>query len=244
MTMVTYDFRNADYCVCGLRGYKLDQALRLWKAKFETIKHFKRDVIKHSSLEELGNFVEEMWDNILPVAVPEALREGNVEKRRVMFDCIGVSTLFRELNPELLDRQMVHKIRTRWDEHNNAYQHEYDDIYELYRLGGNKLFAGVYPLQRPESIYSVRCWCTTTGREYWIYVPEEAALGRNRWQHIDDKPDALRAIAWTIRIDISSPKRIYRQGDIIIAEESEGSQTVSPYHLSKEQYLALMFSET
>jgi len=57
-------------------------------------------------------------------------------------------------------------------------------------------------------------------------------------------PDAVSAIAWTIRINITHPKRIYRQGDIIIAEESENSVITAPYHLNKQQYLALMYSET
>jgi len=244
MNMTKLSIQTLEYYVGGLGGFTLNEALRYWKAKFETIKHFKRDVIKHTALAELGEFVAEVWDSIKPITVSEAFGEQNMEKRRVMFDCIGVARLFKELEPELLNQQVVSKSRTRWNTQNTAYEHNYDDTYELYRIDGDKLFKPLNEWNKPNPVYAVRCWCTTTEREYWIYVPEEIALGARSWQHELHDPDAIRAIAWTIRLDINKPRRIYRQGDIIVAEESEDSQTVAPYHLTKEQYLTLMFSET
>lgn len=241
--MIPFDIQTAEYSVCRLEGLSLSEALRLWKAKFETIKHFKKEVIRHSALERLGEFVADMWDNIEPVTVQGALQEKNMEKRRVMFDCIGVSRLFKELEPNLLDRQVLNKVRTRWNENNEPYEHQFEDTYELYRLDGNKLFTVKERWSEPNPVYAVRCRCTTTNREYWIYVPEQAALG-GRMSSADVKPDAVRSIAWTIRLNISKPKRIFRQGDIIIAEESDESEEVPFYHLSKEDYLFLMFSET
>lgn len=242
--MSNLNLHTATYYVSGLRGFTLSEALQFWKTKFETFKQFKRAVIKHVSLEELGTFVEEMWDSIQPVTVRDALQEQNVEKRRVMFDCIGVTRLFSELDPELIDRQVITKQRTRWDQNNTAWKHQFEDVYELYKIDGHKLFVAINEWQKPNPVFAVRCWCTTTGREYWIYVPVEAALNRPSWSNAEAQPDAIRAIAWTIRIDISNPKRIFRQGDIILAEESEDSVQVTPYHLSKEQYLDLIFSET
>ena len=241
MKMKEMNYKATDYSVSGIPGYSLDEALAHWKAKYETVKHFKRDVIKHQGLKDFGEFVEEMWDNIAPITVEGAFGEMNLEKRRVMFDCIGVPKLFAELNPDLLDKQTIAKNRTRWDENNLPYVYQFEDTYELYKIDGNKLFKVDSEWVRPTSIYAVRCWCTSTGREYWINVPEDISVG-TRWSRLT--PDAVRAIAWTIRLDISHPKRIFRQGDIIIAEESDESQEVSPYHLNKEKYLSLMYSET
>jgi hypothetical protein len=242
--MDNINFQAATYYVSGFKGFNLSQAMRLWKAKFETIKHFKRDVITHPSLEELGNFVEEFWDGIIPISVQEALQEKNTEQRRVMFDCIGVVKLFQQLDPELLDRQVIPKTRTRWNQNNDCWTHQFEDVYELYKIEGNKLFEPINQWQTPNPVFAVRCWCTSTQREYWIYVPQEVATGVQRWPDKGYRPDAIRAIAWTIRIDISKPKRIFRQGDIIVAEESADSKEVTPYHLTKEQYLELIFSET
>lgn len=234
------ELKEAEYCVSGLKGFTFSEALSLWKSKYETIKHFRRDVITHSSLKELGDFVTEVWDSIQPTSIEAALSEKNMERRRVMFDCIGVANLFRKLEPELLDKQVISKKRTRWDVNNTPYNHVYEDTYELYKINGEKLFQMEESWRRPSAVYAVRCWCTTTQREYWIYVPE-SATGVGSFLN---KPDAISAIAWTIRIDISNPKRIFRQGDILVVEESENSQQVTPYHLTKHQYLELFFSET
>lgn len=242
--MHQFNLDAVTYCVSGLEGFTLSEALRYWKAKFETIKHFMRDVITHECLEDLGGFVKESWDQIKPITVGEALQERNSERRRVMFDCIGVAKLFKQLNPELLDKKVVSKKRTRWDENNRAYEHRFEDVYELYRIVGTELFEHEDRWRKPNDVYAVRCWCTTTNREYWIYVPEEIALGKTARSPGEENPDAIRSIAWTIRVDVSNPKRIFRQGDIIVVEESEDSQTVEPYHLTAEQYLKLLFSET
>jgi hypothetical protein len=86
-----------------------------------------------------------------------------------------------------------------------------------------------------------------------LYVTKEAALGNRWWSSSDnekEKPDAIRAIAWTVRIDVPEDKieKIYRQGDIIVAkmkdEASITEHTFTPYHLSKEQYLSLIYSES
>ena len=240
--MTLSDIKSSNYCVSGLDDFTLDQALRLWKAKFETIKHFKRDVIRHPALQALDEFVTDMWEDIIPVSVEEAFQEQNMERRRVMFDCIGVVKLFQQLKPLLLDRQVIPKRRTRWDDKNRSYEVTYDDTYELYQLEGHQLFSESRRSFN-DAVFAVRCWCTTTKREYWIYVPREAALAESGYLR-DTYPDAIRAIAWTIRIDITAPKRILRQGDIILVEESEDSKETVPYHLSKEQYLSLLYSET
>lgn len=238
-------FGDVEYFVCNLGGFSLSDALRHWKTKFETLKHFKRDVVTHPGLEDFGAFVADIWDSIDPITVTEALKERNMEKRRVMFNCIGTSKLFNALNPELLDKQLIQKTRTRWKENNEPYQYEFIDKYMLYKIPGERLFSDLEGISmKPNPVYAVRCWCTTTNREYWIYVPEEIALGVASWNLEHQKPDAIRAIAWTIRIDVSLPLRIYRQGDIIIVVESPASKTVEPYHLNKEQYLQLMYSET
>jgi hypothetical protein len=78
-----------------------------------------------------------------------------------------------------------------------------------------------------------------------LYVNNEAATGQRWWGDRDSANyDAIRAIAWTVRIDITNPERIYRQGDIIVVKKSKDSVDTREYHLDKKQYLQLMYSET
>lgn len=245
---MSIDYSKQVYIVNGREGYDLSTALRLWKTKYEAdFRDFEREVTSHESLQDFRDFVKEIWDSIIPVTVEEALQQPNTEDRRTYFDAIGVEKLFKQLNPTLRDKQVIKKKRTRWDDNNDPYEYEFEDVYELYEIPGEKLFETDKWNNKPRPVYAVRCWCTTTNREYWLYVPVEAASDARSWWHVGEetKYDAIRAIAWTIRIDIENPERIYRQGDIIVVKRGEQSSIKSmDYHLSKEQYLSLMYSET
>lgn len=244
------DYTKVQYTVDGRRGYTFSTALRLWKSRYNTLEDFKRAIIIHEELTEFYNLVADMWDDIKPVTVQEALEIDNTEVRRTYFSCIGVERLFKEMKPKLLDKQEIKKKRKRWDDKNDPYEYKFTDVYELYEIPASKLFTkeqlkniGKWNVER-NNAYAVRCWCTTTNREYWIYVPREAAIG-NRWETDNDKADAIRAIAWTIRTNVINPERIYRQGDIIVVKAGENTEISSlSRHLSKEDYLQLMYSET
>lgn len=246
------DYSKQKYIVNGRDGYDLTTALKLWKTKYENdYRDFKKAVITHESLNDFEEFVSSMWPLIETVTVQDALIQDNTEDRRVYFDAIGIEKLFKSLDPKLLDKQTIKKSRTRWDDEFNEYTHEFEDVYELYEIEGAKMFTNDRWGNEPNNhIYAVRCWCTTTNREYWLYVPRWAALGEQWWSPQDNKPDAVRAIAWTVRLDvpIGHVNRIYRQGDIIVAkiktEISSDTELALPYHLSKEDYLQLMYSET
>lgn len=250
--MKQFDFKNASYSVSGLGNLTMSEAMKLWKTRYPSFEHFRKAVIKTDSLKDFGKFVEDMWDDIVPLTIQEAFSERNAERRRVYFDCIGVEKIFKNLNPKSLDKQIIKKKRQRWDENNSPWTHEFEDEYELFAIDPKELYAtsdlSEWQKQRQATKYvAVRCKCTTTQREYWIYVPEEQAIcnGKNVWSPDSEKKyDAIKAIAWTIRIDISDPEKIFRQGDIIIAKESSASKVVNPYHLTKEMYLELMYSET
>jgi hypothetical protein len=239
------DFSKQIYNVSGMTDFKLTEALQLWKAKYPEFIDFEKDVISHPALKEFGEFVQEMWDSITAVTVQDALSQENSERRRVYFDCIGVQKIFTELEPKLLDRQVIKKNRMSWSEENVPAPNIFEDVYELYQIDGDKMFTQDRWGRDPNPVFAVRCWCTTTNREYWLYVPMEAALGVS-WlggtKNIN--PDAIRAIAWTIRIDVRNPEMIYRQGDIIVVKVPENVDVCSERHITKDEYLNLMYSES
>lgn len=244
------DYSKNSYIVNGQSDFSLSEALSLWKTKYSDLKDFKKDVINHESLEDFGKFVEECWNDIKPVTVEDALKISNTEIRRTYFDCIGVEKLFKSLEPVLLDKQTIKKKRVRWDDEHTQEDYEFEDVYELYEIDGLKLFNKDRWGRTPENVFAVRCWCTTTNREYWLYVTREAAYGVEWWSDKTPKADAIRAIAWTIRVDVPEDhiERIYRQGDIIVAKIKDNApkldSSMRPYHISKNMYLSLMYSET
>jgi len=244
------DYAKQTYIVNGREGFDLSTALKLWKTKYQDdYRDFQKAVITHESLNDFEEFVSSMWPLIETVSIQDALIQENTEDRRVYFDAIGIEKLFKSLDPTLLDKQTIKKKRTRWDDEFNEYIHEFEDVYELYEIDAKKMFTTDRWGNEPrDHIYAVRCWCTTTNREYWLYVPRWAALGESWWSSSEGatkaSADAIRAIAWTVRISITDPEKIYRQGDIIVVKESSTSVETNPYHLTKEQYLSLITSET
>ena len=247
-TLNLFDYQNGDYVINGTKDWPLDQAMRLWKTQYRDDKDaFVKAIIKHDIMNPLRDYVLPLWDEIKPISVKEAFNEKNIERRRVYFDKIGVERLFEEMEPTLLDTQTIEKNRTRWTTKNEAYQSVYKDKYDLYKLDSKKLFPDETN-NRVTDVYAVRVSCPSTDRVYWIYVPEEAALGSTGNGRsnaaAERKADAIRAIAWTIMIDVTNPGKIYRQGDIIVIEMTEESKPCTAVHCTKEQYLNLFVSET
>jgi len=230
------DFTTLQYRVNGQAGQNYETALRCWKTRHKTYDVFLREVITHDSMKEFAEHVQPIWEDIKPLTTTEAFAERNIEQRRLIFSCIGIEAMFKQMEPELVDRQEIDFKNKRWDKDDKPYFENIKDVYELYKIKGDKLFPEDTDWRRQNSdTYAVRCWCTTTGREYWIYVP--------LWE--GQKNDAISAIAWTMQITISHPEYIVRQGDIIIAKASENSTEYSrPRHLTKEEYLTLLQSQT
>lgn len=237
-TTIPAYFAKSGYYVEGQPGFSFTEALQCWKALCEGELHqFPRRVPLHKSQQEFHDLVCAVWDEIQPLTAAQAFSEKNMERRRVFFRCIGVKALFSSLEPELLDQQVLAFTNHRWDKDNQPYTEKIQDIYELYQIDGGKLFPDMRAQEwqrKRATVYAVRCWCTTTGREYWIYVPAEVAAKR----------DALEAIAWTVQLGITHPLRIFRQGDVLIAQESAHSEPCKLYHLNRATYTSLLVSQT
>jgi len=229
-------FENYTFTVRNVRGVSLDEALRLWKTSYSTFKEFLKNVIIYESLEEFGDYVSTVWSDVEPITASEAFEQDNVEKRRLYFDVIGVDEVFKQADPELIDMKEVVLNNQRWEKDGTPYLQTGVDKYTLYKINGTELFGStISEWQRNNSsVYAVKCSCTTTGRNYWLYVPTEIGL----------KESALEAIAWTCRIGITNPKAIYRQGDIFIVEANADSEVCTPYHLDYATYSSLIKSQT
>jgi hypothetical protein len=203
---------------------------------YASFDEFLKSVIIYDSLTEFGDYVSTVWNKTEPVAINEGFNQKNTEKRRLYFDAIGVDKIFANLEPELIDEKSLVLNNMRWDKEGVPYMQTGIDTYSLYKIDGQRLFGDVassWQIER-SSVYAVKCACTTTGREYWLYVSPE----------IGEKGSATEAIAWTCRIGITNPAAIYRQGDIFIVEASADSEECNAYHLDAETYLKLVISQT
>lgn len=224
-----------------VEGVKVDFdcSMKYYKRLYKTYDNYFEACVKENAHQEMLDFakiVEENWDTTNEITVAEAFAEKNIEIRRLYFKAIGVIDLFKELRPTLIHKQVLEKEGISWLENGTEIPITMRDEYELYSIHGERLFPEETSSWRTANatVYAVRCWCSTTGREYWIYVP----------RHVGEKGDALEAIAWTVQLNITKPEYIYRQGDIILAKHSEKSEPCPPYHLTAKEYVNLLKAES
>lgn len=238
MTALDFKSKSYNFTVDAQRGVPQSKAEMIYKKLYQDSREDFRALMESGGevMKAFADHMDEIWDTIPDIEVKDAFQEPNLEIRRLFFKAIGVSRLFEQLNPELIHSETLELKNIQWDVDGNKYVQEIEDKYELYKIQGDKLFPEEKSSWRTANatIYAVRCWCTTTGREYWIYVP----------RNIGELNDAVEAIAWTAQLCIDEPEALYRQGDIFIAKASPKSSTCTPYHLDKAQYLYLLKAQS
>ena len=129
-----------------------------------------------------------------------AIKDGTF--RAIVFGSINVIEMIQNLGNTRVNvegKNVTHRV---YQEDGSYKMRNYDVIYELHKIDCSTL--GV-----PDN-YCVKCWCTTTNKEHWLWVEEQYAQN-----------GALEAIASTIRVYenmLPYIKNIKRQGDVILFE--------------------------
>lgn len=180
-------------------------------------------------------FLEETWDSIEPLSFGEIATIPNVEERRIAFLSFGTERLLKEVDPMLINRKVLHKT-VEWinGETGKKESRKIADTYEVWQVDRDKL--NISERQR-DDYYFLKCWCTSSGREYIIWLPAVFT-------------DALEAVAWTFTTNLREEaiEKIIRQGDCILfkVKESVGDPYTSwgVRHLSKEEYVSKLTYES
>lgn len=182
------------------------------------------------NLIQLVDWIEAQYDVIPPYTYAEAFAEPLAQFRSMVFGCIRVPEMIQELGHTRIataGRPVRHK-QFAPDGEFLGYR-EYDVIFETHRVDGTKL--GLR-----EAIYAVRCWCTTTHNEHWLWIQDE-------WRY-----DPLEAIAHTFQVHenlVPYIKELKRQGDVLLVEltqdiEPRGAMVT----LSADQYFGLLTAQS
>jgi len=141
-----------------------------------------------------------------PFSYREAFELSNQQFRALVFGSINVTEMINNLGNTRIaveGKKVTHKV---YKQNGTFELKTYDVIYELYQIDCSEL-----GLQIPN--YCVKCWCTTTNKEHWLWVEKEYA-----------EKGPLEAIASTVRVYenmIPFIKYIKRQGDVLLFEMSE-----------------------
>lgn len=235
------NYKDLTYNISSVSDFSFDSAMLIWKTKYSTYEDFTKEISKDypylSDSPDFVNFldlIKEEWGNYDKLNVADAFSVENIEQRRVIFNTIGVENIMRDIDPEVIDKQTITRSNTVFDYDGNSKVETLEDIYTLYKIEASKLFdvSKLPTWRRTNDIFVVKCKDASTEREYWIYVPNQAA----------ENKDAIEAIAWTYSLKNEVyTEEIYRQGEVIISKHGNGKAPkvgwMPNYHMTKEEYL-------
>lgn len=195
--------------------------------------------------------IKDVWNDIVPMTFAEIAQDiTNLEQRRVAINCLGIERIYKEVGPELVNKETISKTSTWINSKGDMETVNYDDTYELYKVSADKWASGSVS-RVVDDVYFVKCKDTSTDREYFIWVDISGVKTTNfgwsaRWN--DTNITAIQAIAWTIQTDIPEGfiEKMIRQGDCILIKpkSTEFTKLGRLRHLTESEYRTLLVLES
>lgn len=208
-----------------------DNQKRIGERFFKPLKEFlTMNECKNS--DDVVSFYINLCKDYKAYSYEEAFKIENPEFRASIFSLIDVSKMIDNLGHERLVTEGIELVNKTFV--NGTFKEEkLTQIYELHKVFGKKL-------ELNEDLFAIKCWCTSTNEEHWLWVNTEEGL----------KNDPLSAIASTCKVYrnmLGKIKHIIRQGDVFLFEMkekvdvNENDEVVS---MDKESYFSLLKSQS
>jgi len=185
--------------------------------------------------EDIVEFYDKLWFEHEPFTYEEAFKIDDDEFRALVFSVINVPEMIRHLGTERIKVDGVELENKVYNPTTDKFEIQHlSQIYELHKVNGKAL--GL----ESQDIYALKCWCTSTDQEHWLWVDEEA--GR--------QGDPLKAIAGTCKVYksmLGKIRHIIRQGDVFLFEMLEDvtpSSNEEVVSLDKDTYFKLLKSQS
>jgi len=222
----------------GAKEYGILEMIRAFKLRHSSFRNFRtREVSREwngskDNIAPIGKIWEDNWDKVEAYSPSEVFKIENLNYRRFCFNYLSPGDLMKHLGATKV--KFAHKDMDYFEY--DAITHEKRPAqrrneYITYEMEASKLDPELEGF-----IYAVKCWCTSTEEEHWLWINEQY------------KDDPLEAIASTFMVHenvIPYVTALKRQGDIMLIETSkqvtpEGEEV----SLTKEQYFELLVCES
>lgn len=188
--------------------------------------------------------IRNAWSQATAFTFVEALSLQELELRALAFRCMGPANVFRAAGAKKIDSEDIERRFERVVGGKIVETGTRTETYELYEVKPEAL--NLEKNRNP--VRAIRCWCPSTSEEHWLLVQRPATRGRWRDNAFitETAPDTpVSAIASTIITNVTNPKKLYRQGDlIVIATGDEAPEWGQFEPMSAEQYKSLTYVET
>jgi hypothetical protein len=171
------------------------------------------------------------WDTAIPFTYKEAFEIKDDGFRAVVFGSINIGTMIEELGHTRIStegKEVTHKV---YNPDGSHYMHTYNVIYEIHQVDLNEVF------EIDRKAYVLKCWCTSTDKEHYLWVNEESALKGGL--------EAVASMCYVYENMLPYITSIKRQGDIFLFEMSEEVEPSGKIvNLNAEQYFSLLVAQS
>jgi len=226
---LTFSFEEDKFTQCSKT-----EAVRYLKGLYSNKTRFEADFLSEFApqkiFDPIREFMLESWDDATKFTYEEAFKLTDETFQRMVFTSVDIADMMEHLGKEKVKTDGIHVSRKVFDRDGEYVEDkEYDNVYETYRINGSELGLRT-------AVYAVRCWCTSTENEHWLWIDEQYAS------------DPLAAIASTFHMHenvIPHITELKRQGDIMLVElDSDITPEGNSRPLTKDEYFGLLTSET
>jgi hypothetical protein len=187
---------------------------------------------------EVMDFYVSLWDLHPKFSYQEAFEISDNSFSSKVFSVINVPEMIENLGTTRIKTEGIELINRVYNEHTQGFDEiKLTQIYELHNVNSEKLGLS----ENSEKIYAIKCWCTSTEEEHWLWVDNE----------IGKQENPLEAIASTCKVYksmLGNIKHIIRQGDVFLFEmiddniEPKENEEVVP--LDSKTYFKLLKSQS
>jgi hypothetical protein len=212
-----------------LKGvYRNDDEFKTFIEKVSKI----REEHKEFDVRDFVKEFETLYNEAKPFTYKEAFAIEDNAFKALVFGSIDVGEMIQNLGATRLKTDGKESVQKLFDKQGNFLgTTNITNVYEVYEVNGEQL--GV-----TEKLYALKCWCTSTSNEHWLWIEE----------NYKDQP--LEAVASTFRIHsdlIDKIKEIKRQGDVLLVEIKEEFKDYEPtgeiVPLTADQYFGLLTTQ-
>lgn len=190
----------------------------------------------HERTDEILEAIQEHWQEVKAYTYKDIFKIEDRNLRRYCFNYIGVSEMMEALEARKIEVDGIELNYYQYDGLGNKIPFKKHSIFEVYEADLSKIQELRSWRNQDEKVYAVKCWCTTTEHEHWLWIESQY------------KNDPLAAIASTFRIHenvIPHIKCLKRQGDVLICEMKKSViPEGTPRPLTKKEYFGLLEVET
>ena len=208
--------------------------LKMLKLRHGSYKNFKTRELDLEWCEkdsELQDWLSQNWENHPKYTIQEVFEMGNLYNRRVCFQYLPPSLLFKQLKAARRCVEGIDVSRRVYSPDGSYETVEKHNIYEVHQVKANELSG-----ELEGDLFAVKCWCSSTTEEHWLWIDEK---------YKDDPLSAIASTFWMHENVIQANPVIQRQGDVMLVETDE--QIIPEGNarpLTKEEYFGMLVAET